>query len=61
MNDCSPDAQTLEVMATLLGLSIPEASKPKVIEHFQIACRMAALVREFPLDDTQDPAPVFLP
>lgn len=61
MHEPSPDAQAIEATAALLGLLIPEASKAKVAEHLRIAGRMATLVQEFPLDDSQEPAPVFLP
>ena len=51
----------VDAMATAMELSIPEVGKPVVIEHLQVAFRMAPLVLDFPLDDEQEPAPVFTP
>ena len=45
----------------LLDLSIPEALRPGVVENFERIVAIAQPVLDFPLADTDEPAPVFQP
>lgn len=52
----------MDLMAPLLGLSIPEGQRESVAGFLRIAHAMAALVQAAPLEgDTLDLAPVFTP
>lgn len=56
------DADALiDASLLLLGLSLPEGSRPIVKLHLETAERLARTVLEFPLDDESEPAPVFTP
>ena len=49
-----------DAMAPLLGLSIEPAAKPRVVDSLVMAAAAAALVMEFPLDESADePAAIF--
>ena len=58
--DFDPDA-VIAAMAPLLGLVVDEASRRQVRLHLEIAAAQAALLSEAPLDDHEEPAPVFVP
>ena len=58
--DFDPDAM-ISALAPLLGLAIGEVSQSQVKVHLEIAARHAALLEEAPLDDHEEPAPVYLP
>ena len=49
----------IDSAAALLGLKIPEETKPAVRANLDTAERMSKLVMDFPLDDHAEPAPVF--
>ncbi|MDP2355709.1 MAG: DUF4089 domain-containing protein [Beijerinckiaceae bacterium] len=51
----------VDTASALIGLPIPEASKPIVVANLEVAMRMAALLDGFELDDREEPAPVFRP
>lgn len=59
------ETQKVEAMvdglAPLLGLTIEEDMRPHVVTHLAIAARMVKLLEEFPLDEREEPAPVFVP
>jgi hypothetical protein len=47
--------------ARLLDLPIPEALRPGVVENFERIVAIAQPVLDFPLEDTDEPAPTFTP
>jgi hypothetical protein len=51
----------VDAAAGLIGLPIDPAHRPGVILNFERIAQMAALVMEFPLTDSDEPAPVFRP
>jgi hypothetical protein len=51
----------VEAMAPALGIALTEESRIVVVSHLDIAFRMAQSVADFPLDDHEEPAPVFAP
>jgi hypothetical protein len=62
MSEENRDIERLvEAMAPALGITLAENSRAAVITHLDIAFRMAALVMDFPLDDREEPAAVFVP
>jgi hypothetical protein len=58
-----PDADTLRAQmyssARLLHLPISSAQEPGVMQNLQRIAALAALVNEFVLDESVEPAPVF--
>ncbi len=48
-------------MASVLGIALSDEMRPNIRLHFEIAARMAAALADFPLDDREEPAPVYLP
>lgn len=62
MNEENRDIERIvEAMAPALGISMAEDSRAAIINHLDIAFRMASLVVDFPLEDHEEPAPVFVP
>jgi hypothetical protein len=60
--DRAPDwSSYVDQTAKLLDLPIPEELCPGVIENFERIVAIAQPVLDFPLDDTDEPAPVFEP
>jgi hypothetical protein len=56
------DPQALaEAMAPLLGLSQSLESRAQTIVHLRIAAEHAEKLLSVPLDDQEEPAPVFTP
>ncbi|WP_131195236.1 DUF4089 domain-containing protein [Lichenihabitans psoromatis] len=55
-----PDA-LIDAMAALLDLEIQPEYRPDIVTNLGIAIRFAALLRDVPLDDRDEPAPVFRP
>jgi len=56
------DADALiDAMLPLLGLELPEQSRIAVRLHLNLAAEHAAKLLGPPLDDHEDPAPVFVP
>ena len=51
----------VEAMAPALGIALTEESRTVVINHLDIAFRMAQSVADLSLDDHEEPAPVFVP
>jgi hypothetical protein len=51
----------VEQTAKLLGLSLPAAVEPQVVENFVRLMAIARPVLEFELPDTIEPAPTFEP
>ncbi len=47
--------------AKLLALPISEALRPGVVENFERIVAIAQPVLDFPLEDTDEPAPTFSP
>jgi hypothetical protein len=54
-------AAMVDVLAPALGLVMEPDMRPQVVTHLEIAARMAALLESFPLDEREEPAPVYLP
>jgi Protein of unknown function (DUF4089) len=50
-----------EAMAPLLGLTQPPESRVQTIVHLRIAAEHAETLLSVPLDDQEEPAPVFTP
>ncbi|MGD0641348.1 MAG: DUF4089 domain-containing protein [Roseiarcus sp.] len=62
MKEPAFDADALiDATLPLLGLALSEGARPIVKLHLETAERLARLVVEFPLDDDEEPAPVFAP
>ena len=51
----------VDAVAGMIGLPIPEASRPVVVANLEVACRMAKMLEEIKIDEREDPAPVFRP
>ena len=51
----------IDASLPLLGLTLGEDSRSVVKLHLETAEKLSRLVREFPLDDEAEPAPVFTP
>ena len=50
-----------DAMAPLLGLVIDPAFRPGVLQNLKIMAAMADLVLSVPMDEREEPAPVFRP
>ena len=50
-----------DAMAPLLGLTQTPESRAQTIVHLRIAAEHAATLLSIPLDDQEEPAPVFAP
>ena len=50
-----------EAMAPLLGLTQPPESRAQTIVHLRIAAEHAEKLLSVPLDDQEEPAPVYTP
>ena len=62
MNERVFDADAvMNALLPLLGLAAGPDSRPQVKIHLEIAAGHAARLLEFPLDDDEEPAPVFTP
>jgi hypothetical protein len=55
-----PDA-LIGAMAPLLGLTLTPESRAQVVVHLRIAAEQAALLLSAPVNDDEEPAPVFIP
>ncbi len=53
-----PEA-VVDAMAPLLGLTLTPESRAQTIVHLRIAAEQAERLLSVPLDDQQEPAPVF--
>jgi Protein of unknown function (DUF4089) len=53
-----PEA-AVDAMAPLLGLTLTPESRAQTIVHLRIAAEQAERLLSVPLDDQQEPAPVF--
>ncbi|MBN9083976.1 MAG: hypothetical protein BGP04_17200 [Rhizobiales bacterium 62-17] len=49
----------ISASAKVLDIAISEDSRPIVRANLELAARMAKLVADFPLDEREEPAPVF--
>jgi Protein of unknown function (DUF4089) len=62
VSDNGFDADALiDAALPLVGLALPEGSRPVVKLHLETAAQLARLVVDFPLGDESEPAPVFTP
>ena len=60
MNSASFDPEALiDAMAPLLGLALTPESRAQTIVHLRIAAQEAERLFALPLDDAEEPAPVF--
>ena len=57
-NGFDPEA-AVDAMAPLLGLTLTPESRAQTIVHLRIAAEQAEKLLSVPLDDRQEPAPVF--
>ena len=53
-----PEA-VVDAMAPLLGLTLTPESRAQTVVHLRIAAEQAEKLLSVPLDDQQEPAPVF--
>ena len=51
----------IEAMSSLLGLTLTAESRAQTIVHLRIAAQQAELLLSLPIDDCEEPAPVFVP
>jgi hypothetical protein len=51
----------VDAMAPLLGLILTEDSRAQTILQLRVAAQQAELLLSVPLDDREEPAPVFRP
>ena len=51
----------VDAMAPLLGLTLTPESRAQTILHLRIAAQQAEKLLSVPLDDQEEPAPVFTP
>jgi Protein of unknown function (DUF4089) len=49
----------IDASLPLLGVELPDGSRAVVKMHLEAAERLSRLVRDFPLDDEAEPAPVY--
>jgi hypothetical protein len=58
----SPDIDAwIDAMMPVLGIALDPAFRPGVVQNLQVVLRLAGLVLEFPLDEREEPAPVYEP
>ena len=57
-DEFNPDA-LIDASLPLLGLELAADSRAVVKMHLETAERLSRLVRDFPLDDEAEPAPVY--
>ena len=50
-----------DAMAPLLGLALTPDSRAETIVHLRIAAEQAEKLLSIPIDDDEEPAPVFAP
>ena len=51
----------IDAMSPLLGLTLTAESRAQTIVHLRIAAGQAELLLSTPIDDSEEPAPVFVP
>jgi hypothetical protein len=59
-NSFDPEA-VVDAMLPLLGLTATNESRAQTIVHLRIAAELAQRLLSPPLDDQEEPAPVFTP
>ena len=57
-NSFNPEG-VVDTMAPLLGLTLTPESRAQTLVHLRIAVEQAEKLLSVPLDDQQEPAPVF--
>lgn len=57
-NSFDPEA-VVDAMTPLLGLTLTPESRAQTVVHFRIAAEQAEKLLSIPLDDQEEPAPVF--
>ena len=58
----SPDFEAwIDALAPVLGLGIDPAWRPGIVQNLQVTHRLAGIVLELPLDEREEPAPVYEP
>jgi hypothetical protein len=53
--------ELIEASAKLNRIPLTPEMQPLVRMHFEIAARMAEQLNAFPMDEREEPAPVFMP
>ena len=60
MSDADLDAW-MDAMSRVLDLSLADADRDEVRRNLAVAARMAALLADAPLDEREEPLPVYRP
>ena len=61
MNETFDADALIDASLPLIGLTLSAESRAVVRTHLEISEKLSRLYREFPLDDEEEPAPVFSP
>ena len=57
-----PDFEAwIDAMAPVTGITVDPAWRPGNVQNLQVTHRLAADVLELPLDEREEPAPVYAP
>jgi hypothetical protein len=51
----------MEAMLPVLGIAADPDHRPGILANLRVTTRLAAMVLDFPLDEREEPAPVFRP
>ena len=58
----TPDIDAwIDAMMPVLGITLDPAFRPGVVQNLQVVLRLSGIVLEFPLDEREEPAPVYEP
>jgi hypothetical protein len=58
----APDLEAwMDAALPVLGIAADPAYRPGILQNLQVTLRMASLVLSFPLDEREEPAPVYEP
>ncbi len=58
----APDLEAwMDAMLPVLGIAADPAFRPGILANLQVTLRLAGLVLDFPLDEREEPAPVYEP
>ena len=61
MNEAFDADALIDASLPLIGLTLSAESRATVKTHLDISEKLSRLFRDFPLDDEEEPAPVFSP
>lgn len=58
----APDFEAwIDAMAPVMGITVDPAWRAGIVQNLQVTHRLAALVLELPMDEREEPAPVYQP